>query len=184
MSLQLPNHLPEPPPDNSRAKSRRTKPQPSIAPSSSAFNAAVATTRHEPQAATSSLFAQDDFFGHQPTPTAQLPAPQMLLENLTRCVIEVMAGARDIDQLARWVTDQAYRHVLRRAVLAARARTQRGEQAVRPVFVVGRPRIFAPRDSVLEAVVLVHYRTGRVRAVALRLEGLDGRWRASAIHVM
>jgi hypothetical protein len=36
---------------------------------------------------------------------------------------------------------------------------------------------------VIEAVVIVRGRA-RVRAVALRLEGLDRRWRATAINVL
>ncbi len=56
-------------------------------------------------------FDSDDFFGAQPTSTATLPDPAPLLENLTRCVIEVLAGARDLEQLARWVSDDVYRHL-------------------------------------------------------------------------
>jgi hypothetical protein len=41
----------------------------------------------------------------------------------------------------------------------------------------------APRDGVVEAVVVVTSRA-RARAVAIRLEGLDRRWRASAIAVL
>jgi hypothetical protein len=40
-----------------------------------------------------------------------------------------------------------------------------------------------PRDGVVEAVVIVRGRA-RARAVAIRLEGLDRRWRATAIHVL
>ena len=47
----------------------------------------------------------EEFFGHQPTGRDALPNPEPLLENLTRCVIEILAGARDLEQIARWVTD-------------------------------------------------------------------------------
>jgi hypothetical protein len=40
-----------------------------------------------------------------------------------------------------------------------------------------------PRDGVVEAVVIVRNRV-RTRAVAIRLEGLDSRWRATAINVL
>ena len=50
-------------------------------------------------------FVPDEFFGHQPTSTAELPDPAPLIENLTRCVIEILAGARDLEQISRWVTD-------------------------------------------------------------------------------
>ncbi len=128
-------------------------------------------------------FVPDEFFGHQPTPTSDLPDPRPLIGNLARCVIEVLAGARDLEQIARWVTDDVYRHLLRRVVLSSRARRSRGRVPARPSFSMGSTTICEPRDGVVEAVVIVHGR-GRTRAVALRLEGLDRRWRASAVNVL
>ena len=128
-------------------------------------------------------FVEDDFFGHQPSTRDQLPDPEPLLINLTRCVIEVLAGARELDQPARWVSDDVSRHLLKRVVLSARARAVKGQKAQRPAFTIGRVTISEPRDGVIEAVVMVHSKV-RVRAVALRLEGMDQRWRASAINVL
>lgn len=125
----------------------------------------------------------DDFFGHQPTSTSSLPDPGPLIENLARCVIEILAGARDIEQIARWVTDDVHRHIVRRVVLSARARAAKGQKTVRPTFTIGTTRTCEPRDGVVEAVVIVRGRA-RVRAVAIRLEGIDRRWRASAINVL
>jgi hypothetical protein len=130
-----------------------------------------------------SRFISDEFFGHQPASTAALPDPAPLIENLTRCVIEILAGARDLEQLSRWVTDEVYRHLLKRVVLSARARQARGQRASRPTFSIGSLTTCEPRDGVVEAVVIVRGRA-RVRAVALRLEGLDSRWRATAINVL
>ena len=130
-----------------------------------------------------SPFQSDEFFGAQPTSRCSLPNPQPLLENLTRCVIEILAGARDLEQISRWVTDDVYRHLLKRVVLSSRARAVKGQQAQRPAISIGRVTITEPRDGVIEAVVIVNSRV-RVRAVALRLEGLDHRWRASAINVL
>jgi hypothetical protein len=128
-------------------------------------------------------FATDDFFGHQPTSTSSLPDPQPLIENLTRCVIEILSGARDLEQISRWVTDDVYRHLLKRVVLSARARQAKGQKAARPTFVIGSTTICEPADGVVEAVVVVRGRA-RTRAVAVRLEGMDRRWRASAINVL
>jgi hypothetical protein len=125
----------------------------------------------------------DEFFGHQPAPRSALPGPIPLLENLTRCVIEILAGARDLEQIARWVSDDVYRHLLKRVVLSARARQAKGRVPVRPTFAIGSISLCEPRDGVVEAVVIVRGRA-RVRAVALRLEGLDSRWRATAINVL
>lgn len=48
-------------------------------------------------------------FAPQPTPTAELPDPAPLLESLTRGVLEVLAGVREADQLARWFTEDGAR---------------------------------------------------------------------------
>ena len=128
-------------------------------------------------------FVPDEFFGLQPTPTAELPDPRPLIENLTRCVIEILGGARDLEQISRWVTDDVQRHLLKRVVLSSRARQAKGQRAQRPVFTLGSTLICEPADGVVEAVVIVRGRA-RTRAVAIRLEGLDRRWRASAINVL
>lgn len=129
------------------------------------------------------LPVDEDYFDVQRSSRGDLPDPEPLLVNLTRCVIEVLAGARELDQLARWVSDDVYRHLLKRTVLSARARAVKGQQPHRPAITIGRLSISEPRDGVVEAVVMVHSKA-RSRAVALRLEGLDNRWRASAIHVL
>jgi hypothetical protein len=128
-------------------------------------------------------YDEDEFFGLQPTSRAALPDPRPLLENLTGCVIEILAGARDLEQISRWVTEDVYKHLLKRVVLSSRARQAKGQVASRPSFTIGSTSIFEPRDGVVEAVVIVIGRA-RTRAVALRLEGFDSRWRATAINVL
>ncbi len=128
-------------------------------------------------------FVPDEFFGHQPTASADLPDPAPLIENLTRCVVEILAGARELEQISRWVTDDVYRHLLKRVVLSARSRQAAGRPVSRPSFSIGSITQCVPRDGVVEAVVIVRGRA-RTRAVALRLEGLDLRWRATAINVL
>ena len=117
-------------------------------------------------------FEPDEFFGLQPTSTSSLPNPAPLVENLTRCVIEILAGARDLEQISRWVTDDVYRHLLKRVVLSARARQAKGQPIARPTFGIGSTTICEPADGVVEAVVIVRGRA-RTRAVAIRLEGMD-----------
>lgn len=124
-----------------------------------------------------------EFFEVQPTQSVDLPDPRPLLENLTRCVIEILAGVRELDQIARWVNDEVYRHLTKRVVISARARAVKGVAAVRPQVTLGTVTITHPRDGVVEAVVIVHSKK-RTRAVAIRLEGWDGRWRAAAVNVL
>jgi hypothetical protein len=127
--------------------------------------------------------AAEDLFGRQPAGTGELPDPRPLLENLTRCVIEIIAGARDLEQIARWVDDAVYAKLLKRVVVSAQARQAARRPATRPVISLGNVSVCEPRDGVVEAVVVVHSRL-RTRAVAIRLEGLDHRWRATSIHVL
>ena len=127
--------------------------------------------------------AEDEFFAKQPAKRADLPDPEPLLINLARSVIEVYAGVRDLAQLSRWIDEGVYRSLLKRASLAARARAVKRAVAVRPTLTLGSVSISEPRDGVIEAVVIVHSKA-RTRAVAIRLEGMDHRWRASAINVL
>lgn len=125
----------------------------------------------------------DEFFAPQRTSADALPPPEPLLRNLTRGVLEVLAGVREIEQLARWLTEDAYRGVLARANLATRARSARGVPATRPVHAVVSVRICVPADGVVESVVLVSG-PARTRAVAIRLEGIDRRWRATSLALL
>ncbi|GGF14448.1 hypothetical protein GCM10011399_05360 [Subtercola lobariae] len=54
---------------------------------------------------------------------------------------------------------------------------------MRPTFSIGRIVLSEPLPGVIEGVVIVHGKA-RTRAVAVRLERLGPRWRASAINVL
>ena len=124
-----------------------------------------------------------EFFAPQRTPSTRLPDPEPFLRNITRGVLEVFAGVREVDQLARWLTEDAYRKLVTRANLASRARSARGVPAIRPVYSLLSVHHSSPADSVVEAVVVVQG-AARARSVALRLEGLDGRWRATSLAIL
>lgn len=124
-----------------------------------------------------------EYFAPQPTPAADLPNPTLLIRSLTQGVLEVFAGVREIDQLARWFSEDAFQKLGVRANLSARARSARGVPPARPVFEVLSIRESLPADGVVEAVVIVAG-PGRTRAVAIRLEGLDRRWRATSFAVL
>ena len=122
-------------------------------------------------------------FAPQPTPTAELPDPSPLLESLTRGVLEVLAGVREADQLMRWFTEDAFRKLIARANLSARARSARGVAPTRPVYRILSTHVAFAADGVVEATVIVES-PGRTRAVAIRLEGFDRRWRATTLAVL
>lgn len=124
-----------------------------------------------------------EYFAPQPTPTSELPDPAPLLRSLTQGVLEVLAGVREVDQLARWFSEDAFRRLVTRANLSARARSARGVPPARPTFVIRSLRVTEPVDGVIEAVIVVAG-PGRTRAVALRLEGIDRRWRATSLAIL
>ncbi|WP_312170256.1 Rv3235 family protein [Microbacterium sp.] len=124
-----------------------------------------------------------EYFAPQPTPRAELPDPLPLLRSLTHGVLEVLAGVREVDQLARWFSEDAYRSLVTRANLSARARSARGVSPARPTFAILSTRVTEPVDGKIEAVVVVAG-PGRTRAVAIRLEGLDRRWRATSLAIL
>ena len=124
-----------------------------------------------------------EYFAPQRTSSDDLPDPLTLVKNLTIGVLEVLAGVRDVDQLARWLGEDAYRALVTRANLSARARSARGIAAVRPAHRILTERTCVPADGVIEAVVVVSGPV-RTRAVAMRLEGWDGRWRATSLALL
>ncbi len=126
----------------------------------------------------------DSDFTFLRTRAVDLPDPEPLLINLTRSVIEVIAGARDLEQLSRWISEDVYRTLVKQASLAARARSVKRQQAMRPIVHVGSVHTQMPVDDVCEAVVMVQVGRTRARAVAIRLEGIDHRWRATSVGVL
>lgn len=122
----------------------------------------------------------DAFCSRQSTPRAVLPDPRGWTARLTQAVIEVLAGARPLPQLAPWVTEGVYAELAPRV----RAKDRRAGRAVTPTRAVLRTlRVCEPVDGVAEASAVVQY-GARCRAFALRLEGLDGRWRCTTLQIV
>lgn len=127
---------------------------------------------------------EDEWALPQPTATRNLPDPATTCAAVVQAVIEVLSGTRPVTQLVRWLAPDVYSGLQRRAALGARIQrrtaTLTSAAARRPV--VRGVRVCCPADGVAEASAVVLDR-GRVRAVAVRLEGLDGRWRATALEI-
>ncbi len=111
------------------------------------------------------------------TRRADLPDPHLLVGRLAQAFLEVMAGIRPAAQIVRHTSPDVYAALCRRAAVAAR----RPPGPRRPA-IVRRVRIQEPADGVVEAAVVI-VQHDRVRAMAIRLGGLDGRWVATALHV-
>ncbi|PPF20352.1 MULTISPECIES: Rv3235 family protein [unclassified Rathayibacter] len=61
----------------------------------------------DPAAAAETLTIAE-FFAPQPATRAELPDSEPLLARLTHLVIEILAGSREIDQIARWLSDDVH----------------------------------------------------------------------------
>lgn len=125
---------------------------------------------------------EDDpgFFEPQATPAATLPDPRPFTFRLVQAVLEVVVAARPVGQLVRWTTEDVYRQLVRRVRLAGHEdvtrRRQRAPGRVRSVHVS------EPRGNAVEACAIVQHQQ-RATAVALRLEGVDGHWRCTALQL-
>ncbi len=122
--------------------------------------------------------AVDDEFAHRPTRSNDLPEPEPFVAKIAQAVVEVISGQRPATQLIRHTSPTVYSLLARRALVSSR----RLRGGARRAAVVRRIRLCEPADGVIEAcaVVVSH---GRVRALAFRLEGLDGRWLMTQVAV-
>ncbi|HOI02757.1 MAG: hypothetical protein IPP00_00580 [Actinomycetales bacterium] len=123
------------------------------------------------------FLARDELFAHQLSARAELPDPAPLVAALAQAFVEVMAGLRPPPQVSRWTSPEVYAALCRRAAVA----TRRGPASRRPA-VVRRVRVQEPADGVVEACAVV-IQQDRVRALALRLTGLDRRWIVTELSV-
>ena len=121
----------------------------------------------------------DDFAARRRTSGTVLPEPKQWATQFVQAAVEVAAGLRPANQLIRWTSDEVHAMLARRAELGRQA-VLRGRPPQRGV--VRSTHVCIPRDGVAEATVIVADGS-RTRAVALRLEGLDGRWRVTALEV-
>lgn len=127
---------------------------------------------------------QAEYFGKQYSKTADLPDPGELLKVLACGIVQVLAGERPVDQLAKMVTADLYAQLRDAALVNMRKRLYSpGKPNPRLQIEVRRVRLEAPRDGVIESVVLLHS-DSRTRAVAIRLEGLNARWQATMVNVL
>jgi hypothetical protein len=116
-------------------------------------------------------------FGPQPTPRAALPEPRTWAGRFVQAVIEVLAGDRPASQLVRWTTTEVYDDVACRITSGARPGCPTPARAV-----VRSVHVAEPADGVAEVSALVRHGL-RCTAVALRLEGMDGRWQCTALEL-
>ena len=112
----------------------------------------------------------DDEEGPARTPVSDLPPARPVAHALVQGLLEVLAGVRPVSQLQRGTTPELFLQL--EQVVQSRPRTagpRPGTGAVRSLHVQERP------EGVAEVCATVR-RGPRMAAVAMRLEGIRGRW--------
>lgn len=115
-------------------------------------------------------------FTPQRTPADLLPDPVRATAGVAQAIVDVLSGIRPLGQLNAFASDEV--RELLRSRQNVRAIDRRGHRAPRVVSL----RVTTPGPSVIEASVTVGG-APRARALALRLEGLDGRWQCTALEM-
>lgn len=109
--------------------------------------------------------------------------PGPLVERLSRCVVEVLLGVRSPEQLARWLDEPTYASLLSRTMSAQRMRqATKRRPPTRLDLHVQRVRHSRIGDAI-EATAIITT-SARGRAVAMRLEPVGTRLRATSLVVL
>lgn len=111
------------------------------------------------------------------TPRAPLGDPTPLACTVAKTALEVVLGLDGLDKLNRWVTTEVRTGLAKQQSLSRRAGYQvRG--------VVGIARIRVSRLSATAAEISIVAREGdRIRAIAMRMNDVHGKWLTSVIEI-
>lgn len=113
----------------------------------------------------------DADFAPEPTSAAELPDIDELIFQFIHKVVEIWAGRRSASQV------QSMCHHLIFSDLQRKAGQQKLVGRVRKI------KVTQPLDGISESTVTVRY-GDRLRVVAIRFEGLDGRWLCTALTLI
>ena len=113
-----------------------------------------------------------------------VPGERLELEGFAhrfaKAVVEVMGGDRGPSQLLRWTSETVYAELCQRVALLHRT-TPNDRRVRRLRSQVQSVHLFCPSSR--SAEVSIHVRRGqRSRAIAARLEVVEGRWTCTALQ--
>lgn len=114
---------------------------------------------------------------------ANLPDPEPILQALATSVVEVITGVRSVDQIASLVSAQVYDRLRQKVAQRAQLDSQAGRPKLAPKFAVRKVHQESPMPGIIESVVLLSNAV-RTRAVTIRLEPINKRWRATDISIL
>lgn len=107
----------------------------------------------------------------QPTPSSQLPEIHRWISSYTLSVIEVLTGRRQPAQLIERTHRVIYQQLLRTV------------GSLKSVAKIRTLYLSQPLDGICEATITIAV-DGRVRAISMRCEGVDGRWLCTAFRLI
>ena len=116
-------------------------------------------------------WSEEADIGVRLTTTADLPSAERSASVLARAVIEVLSGRRPLGQLRVHCAPDVYAGLADRPTFPS---------AALPHLIS--VRVCEPADGVAE-VSVAYRRAERVRALAFRIQGVDGRWRMTALQL-
>jgi hypothetical protein len=178
LAFALPGGLPVVPslPDSLREKSDRGTSELKLVP-------ALTHQATEPAHRRPARDVTDEDDVPRPTPRTQLPEPTPWAGRLVQGILEVLSGVRPLSQLVRWTTTEVYDSIATRTDHRFRRMSEARELAPhRLAEVVRSVHVSEPVDGIAEVCAIVQ-QGPRCRAVALRLEGIDGRWQCTALQI-
>lgn len=107
----------------------------------------------------------------QPTSASELPDIRRWLSTYTMSVIEVLTGRRQPAQLIERTHRVIYQQLLRMIG------TLKSVAKIRTLY------LSQPLDGICEASITIAV-DGRIRVIAIRCEGVDGRWLCTALRLI
>lgn len=115
-------------------------------------------------------------FEDQPIEDDELPEPALMARRLVIGVVEIATGRRSPAQLRHHTSPTVQAGLVRDAGRITRLGTRHRPAALHSLHVT------EPADGVAEVAAVLRIEN-RFRALALRLEGLDGRWRCVRLQI-
>ncbi|NUS74260.1 MAG: hypothetical protein HOQ05_12760 [Corynebacteriales bacterium] len=119
-------------------------------------------------------------FHARPTGRAELTAPASHARHIAQAIVECIAGLRGVQQLMPWLSTDVYE------AIAAKTKMSIGRRRRAHAFKAPNVRsvhICEPDDGVAEVTAVIG-QGDDVYAAAMRLEGLDGRWRCTLFEIV
>jgi hypothetical protein len=108
--------------------------------------------------------------------------PAKLFAEISKAYIEILAGVRRPEQLARWLSDKAYYDISQRAKREAMQRQITGAKA-RPDISLRKSKTFLTDEAGIHGVVILRV-SGHTKAVAIRAERIHERFRITEVLII